>query len=44
MFLTLLRIQHPLVYRFALLRMWVAVLRTCGLRKKKTGDKTQVCR
>ena len=35
MFLTLLRLQHPLVYRFAWLRLWVAVLRACGLRKRK---------
>ncbi len=35
MFLTLLRFQHPLVYRFAWLRLWVVVLRACGLRKRK---------
>ncbi len=33
MFLTLLQFQHPLVYRFAWLRLWVRVLRACGLRK-----------
>ena len=27
MFLTLLRLQHPLVYRFAWLRLWVAVFK-----------------
>ena len=35
MFLTLLRFQHPLVYRFAWLRIWVVMLRACGLRKRK---------
>lgn len=44
MFLTLLRFQHPLVYRFAWLRLRVVVLRTCGMRKKKAGSKTQACR
>ncbi|WP_260862428.1 hypothetical protein [Citrobacter sp. Marseille-Q6884] len=44
MFLTLLRFQHPLVYRFAWRRMQVVVLRTCGLRKKKAGKGTQACR
>ncbi|MEG0100776.1 MULTISPECIES: hypothetical protein [Citrobacter] len=44
MFLTLLRFQHPLVCRFAWLRLRVVVLRTCGLRKKKAGNKTQACR
>ncbi len=37
MFLTLLRFQHPLVYRFAWLRLRVVVLRTCGMRKRKGG-------
>ena len=30
MFLTLLRLQHPLVYRYAWLRVWVVVLRNCA--------------
>ncbi|ECC5188117.1 hypothetical protein CS238_21900 [Salmonella enterica] len=40
MFLSLLRIQHPLVYRFAWFRIRIVVLRACGLRKKKTGNNT----
>ena len=43
MFLTLLRIQNPLVCRFAWLRIRVVVLRACGLRKKKVGSNTQAC-
>lgn len=44
MFLTLLRLQHPLVYRYAWLRGWVVVLRKCGLRKSKTHKSNQACR
>lgn len=44
MFLTLLRFQHPLVYRFAWLRMRVVVLRACGLRRKKAGINAQARR
>lgn len=34
MFLTLLRIQFPLIHRFALLRILLIVLRLTGLRSK----------
>ena len=44
MFLTLLRLQHPLVYRYAWLRVWVVVLRKCGLRKNKTHKSNEACR
>lgn len=44
MFLTLLSWQHPLVYRYTWLRMWVVVLRTSGLRKSKEGKGNQACR
>lgn len=35
MFLTLLKIQFPLVHRFALLRILLIVLQLTGLRKRK---------
>lgn len=35
MFLTLLRVQFPLVHRFALLRILLITLQLTGLRKKK---------
>lgn len=37
MFLTLLCLQHPLIYRFTLLRIIVFVLKKTGLRKNKTN-------
>lgn len=44
MFLTLLRLQNPLVYRYAWLRVWVGVLRKCGLRKNKVRKNNLACR
>lgn len=43
MFLTLLTLQHPLVYRYVWLRVWVVVLRKCGWRKKKAHKSNQAC-
>mgnify|MGYP006867319413 CR=1 FL=1 len=37
MFLTLLRLQHPLVYRFAWLRLWVVVVKSMAVLRKRKG-------